>query len=53
MYKGVKPVVTYYCPSTGNLFMEDTVKLLAQEIKEKEYPGTDHTPFTFGVQGLN
>ena len=52
LYKGKKPDVTYYCPISGNIFTNDSIKLLCEQVKEKKYTGTDHTPFSFIVDSV-
>jgi hypothetical protein len=47
MYKDHKPTVTYYSPITGDIFSEDSLKLLIKHVEEKNYLSTDHKPFTF------
>jgi hypothetical protein len=47
LYKGSKPKVTYYCPSTGDIFSRAAVELAINNAATKQYPGTDHTPFSF------
>ena len=53
LYKGTKPVVTYYSPASGDILtVSELVKEAADNIKHKLYPCTDHTPFSFEVSGV-
>jgi hypothetical protein len=51
LYRGDRPVVTYYCPATGDIFSEQSIARACENVKNNNYPGTDHTPFSFVVDG--
>jgi hypothetical protein len=44
------PIVTYYCPSTGDILSKASYQLAINNAINEIYPATDHTPFSFEIE---
>jgi hypothetical protein len=52
LYKGTAPIMSYYCPFTGERLTGKTYELALENTRSSKYETTDHAPIEIEVDGM-